>query len=296
MKKLVFLLILLPTVAFSQENLKKSAQDFIPSYFKLWEDKKWDEILNSYTDDAQVIHYRLVRPLNQLVKNIVENWKQNQTSYKVDIESISADVVSPTSAFVIATFLDYEIDKSGEAQVGQGMELFLLELIDNSWKINKAIPIYSPPVIYNKNIEQKFQTGILSPQSRLDGAMNQMGAIMMYNLEYFKKNGKTPAEIGKMMGARFAITWDQSRGFAGLVSGCVWGIQTMSSYIEVLERNENTLKIKFVPFTISETWDVTREDILDMFQNTWSEIADYMGGTCSLVDDGKYWIATMNKK
>ena len=40
MKKLFFLLILLPVVTFSQENLKKSAEDFVTGYFKLFEDKK----------------------------------------------------------------------------------------------------------------------------------------------------------------------------------------------------------------------------------------------------------------
>lgn len=296
MKKLVFLLLLLPAVAFSQESLKKSAQDFIPSYFKLWEDKKWDELLKSYTDDAQVIRYRSAQPLYPLVKNIIEGYKENLESYKVDIESISTDVIPPNSAFVTVNFLDTEIDKSGKVQVGQGMEMFLLELKDNSWKIKKAIPIYSPPVIYNKNVDQKFQTGIVSPLSRLNETMNQMGGIMMYSIEYFKKNGTSPAELGKMMGSRFAKTWDQSKGFEGLVSGCLWGLQTMSTYIEVLERSENTFKVRFVPFSISETWDVTREDMLGMFQNSWNEIADYMGGTCSLVDDGEYFLLTLNKK
>ena len=296
MKKLIFFLILLPTVAFSQENLKKSAEDFVTSYFKLWEDKKWDEILNSFTDDAQVIGYRSARLVKTALKSMVEGYKINLESYKLDIESISTDVVSPTSAFVTINFLSTEIDKSGKAQVGQGMEMFLLELKDNSWKIKKVIPITSPPVIYNKDVDQKFQTGILSPSSRLNGAMNQMGGIMKYNIEYFKKNGTTPAELGKMMGLRFAKTWDQSLGFAGLVSGFLWSLQTMSTYIEVLERSETTFKVRFVPFSVSETWDVTREDILSMFQNNWNEIADYMGGTCSVVDDGKYMLLTLNKK
>jgi hypothetical protein len=39
MKKLIFLLILLPAVAFSQEALKKSAEDFVTNYFKWWKIK-----------------------------------------------------------------------------------------------------------------------------------------------------------------------------------------------------------------------------------------------------------------
>jgi hypothetical protein len=63
-----------------------------------------------------------------------------------------------------------------------------------------------------------------------------------------------------------------------------------------MERNENRFKVRFVPLTISETWDVTEKDMIDMFQNVWSEITDYMGGTCLLVDDGKFWVLTLNKK
>jgi hypothetical protein len=296
MKKLIFLLILLPAVAFSQESLKKSAENFIISYFKLWEDKKWDVIVNSNSEDGQLIwpnHF--VGSLPVSMKSLVERNKSEMTSDKIDVKWISADVMGATSAMVTASYLE-TTDRSGNVRVTDNLDVYLLELKDGSWKIKKLIPQDNYPLIYNENIDKKFQTGRLGPLPRYDGATGQMGAIMMYELEYFKKNGTNPAELGKLMGSRFAKTWDPSRGFAGLVSGCIWGLQTMSTYIEVLERNESTLKMKFIPFTISETWDITEKDMIDMFQNIWNEIANYMGGTCSLVDDGKYWIVTMNKK
>ena len=229
------------------------------------------------------------------MKTVVERNKTEMTSDKVDVKWISADVMGPTAAMVTASYLE-TTDRSGNVRVTDNLDVYILELKEGSWKIKKLIPQDNYPLIFNENIDKKFKTGRLAPLSRFDGASNQAMAIMMANLEYFKKNGTTPTELGKMMGSRFAKTWNQSAGFAGLVSGFVWGTQLFSTYTEVMERNDNTLKIKFFPLSVSQTWEVTKEDILSMYQNTWNEIADYMGATCSLIDDGKYWVLTLNKK
>ena len=62
MKKLFFLLIIIPAIAFSQqttikataseENLKKSAETYVTNWLKSWENQKWDEILNSSTENG----------------------------------------------------------------------------------------------------------------------------------------------------------------------------------------------------------------------------------------------------
>ena len=128
MKKLIFLLILLPTVAFSQDNLKKSAEDFVASYFKLWEDKKWDDILNSLSEDGQIIwpnHF--VESLNVSMKSVVERNKSEMTSDKVDIKWISADVMGPTSAMVTASYLE-TTDRSGNVRMTDNLDVYLLDI------------------------------------------------------------------------------------------------------------------------------------------------------------------------
>ena len=119
----------------------------------------------------------------------------------------------------------------------------------------------------------------------------------MYFLEEYKKNGTTPAQLGNQIGSRFAQFWDKSGGFEEYVSGILWNLQTLSTYIEVLESNESMIKIKWNPsIPISNDWDVSKKELLEYFQNAFGEIAKYMGATCSIVDDGKYWILTLNKK
>jgi hypothetical protein len=227
---------------------------------------------------------------------MIENRKKTVTSEKIDVKSISAEVLSPNIALVTANYLQ-TTDRSGNISFFDNLDVFLLEMKEGSWKIRKYIPHFNYPLIYNENIDKKFQTGRLAPLSRFDGLSSQMNGILLYFFEDYKKNGTTPAQLGKIVGSRFAKTWNQSRGFEGLASGFLWNLQTMSTYIEVLDRNENTAKYKCNPMlTISERWNVTKQEALEYCQNAFGEIADYMGGTCLIVEDGKFWILTFNKK
>lgn len=176
------------------------------------------------------------------------------------------------------------------------IEVYLLERKDDIWKIKKDVANWNFPLINNENIDKKYQINNMSASAKLDGAINQRWYAIFYDIDYFKKNGTPPAEYGKMMGVMYAKGKDKSKGFEGLFYGFIWDLQILSKYVEVMERNETSFKARFIPPIIGEKWDFTREELFNYSKNVWSEIADYMGATCTQTDDGKYWIATMNKK
>lgn len=298
MKKLIFVLVFLPFVAVSQLSLNQSAEEFVRSYFKMFEEKKWDEILRSYSEDGQMIWpNHAISSLPVTMKSIVEQNKIDMSSDKIDVKWILADVMGPESAMVTASYLE-TTDRSGNVRVTDNLDVYLLNVEEGSWKIKKLIPQDNYPLIYSEHIDKKFQTGRMGPLNRFDGALIQNGFIYMVELEFSKKRGTNPVELGKMIGERDAKIEHEVGEFAGLASAFVWGIQALSTYTEVIERNDNALKIKFIPFDIPKPWgsDATNEDLRIMLENCWNESADSMGGSCSIEADGKFWVLALNKK
>ena len=114
----------------------------------------------------------------------------------------------------------------------------------------------------------------------------------------YKKNGTSPAQLGKIIGARFAEGWNPEGGFDGLASGFTNVIQSLSTNVEVLELNKNTAKFKYDPFfsQMAQYYNLSKQDVLEYFQNAFGAIADKMGSTSSLVEDDKYYLLTLNKK
>lgn len=251
MKSLLFyVFILLPSILFGQDDLKKSAEDFMKGYYKLFEEKKWNLVTETYAEDAQVVWMNgMVLSLYEMMKPVLEKNKTEMTSDKVDVKWILSDITGPNSVLVTTRYIE-ATDRTG-------------------------------------NTAAIFKAG---------NAINHGWVLILSMIEHFKNAGISPAESGKMIGARFAKTWDPSMGFEALASGFNWGLQIMSTYVEVLERNNRTFKAKFLSPATYESWNVTKEDLLVCSQNTWQEIADYMGGICSLTEDGNYWIITMTKK
>jgi hypothetical protein len=306
MKRLIFLLIIIPVIAFSQntdtktttseENLKKSAETFVANWFKYWDDKKYNEILNSVNQDASYINLTSTKPLSKNFNEFIDYLKKNDGSYKVNTYSYATDVLSKTLAIVSVKYIDSTIIKS-DITVTDNFDIIILEMVNDAWKFKNYYSTAFMPVVFNANIDKKWQKGKVEPVWRFSGAVNQMFSLVVGFIEDYKKNGTNPAQAGKMMGARFAKVWDQSRGFDGLASGMMWSFQTMSTYVEVLERNENMIKFKIEPFQVDEkNWNVTQQELLEFFQNSLNEIASTMGGTCIIIVDTKQWIVTLSKK
>ena len=291
MKKLIFILIMLPVVAFSQENLQQSAENFIISYLKMFEEKKWDEIPNAWAKDAQIVRLDgVISPAAEMIKNVIKNNSPTIVSEKNDIIWIKTDAFDSNTAMVSVRYIETVKRTTDPLRVTDNVGVFLAVKEEGVWKIKKWILVQNFAINYDNKIDKKYKTNPAASIYRFNSAMSQFWAMIIYNVESSKKSGITPAEAGKAMGIRFVKTWDVSKGFDGLVSGFVWGLQVMSNYVEVLERNEDTLKARFLPPSNLKGWDVTKDELRITALNVWSEIAKGMGGTCSLTDDGDFWV------
>lgn len=302
MKKFILLLLLAPVIAIGQqtvagqETLKKSAETFITNFYKNWENKNWDEILNSTCKESKYISLARTSDLLDVFKSVVEYYKTDVTDCKIDINSLSSEVLGSTSALMTIRYIETD-NMQGDLKKWDYLDIYLLEMDKDVWKIKTYYPQYFPAVVFSDKVDKQWQKGKAEPAWRYIGTCNQMQGLFSYFMEDYKKNGTSASEMGKKVGARFATYWDHSKGFEELTSGFLWVLQTASTYIEVMERNENTVKFKFEPFQADvKTWGITKQEMLEYFQNAFGEIATSLGGTCSIVVDGKYYVMTMNKK
>lgn len=307
MKKIIFLLILISAFSFgqnaqkrnsgSQEELKKSAETFVTDWIKYFENKNWDAIVNSADADGLLISALEASPLKNSLEGITEyGKKKDNSSKKILIDSLSTEVFGKTSAMVTARYKTSLISPWGTTDIAN-LDNFRLEKIDGNWKIKTWFRQEYFPTIFSENIESvwNYRRDLLW---RFNDAIFQMGNIALFFMGEYKKNGTSPAQLGKIMGARFAEGWNPEGGFDGLASGFTNVIQSLSTNVEVLELNKNTAKFKYDPFfsQMAQYYNLSKQDVLEYFQNAFGAIADKMGSTSSLVEDDKYYLLTLNKK
>lgn len=307
MKKIIFLFILISAFSFgqnpqkknsgNQDDLKNSAQTFVADWINYFENKNWDAIVNSASADGLYISALETSILKNTLEGIVDyNRKNDNSSKKILIDSLSTEVFGKTSAFVTAWYKTNLYGPWGSTTFAS-LDNFRIEKIDGKWKIKTWFRQEYFPTIFNKNIESvwNYRRDLLW---RFNDAIFQMGGITLYFMGEFKKNGTSPAQLGKFMGERFAESWNQSAGFDGLASSFTNLIQSLSTHVEVLELNNQTAKLKFDPAfkPFAQYNNITEKELLEFFQNSFGAIADKMGSTCSLVEDDKFYVLTFNKK
>jgi len=307
MKNTLFLLLIIPFMAFGQSSitpetetpdaLKKSAESFVTSWFKCFEEKKLDNLTGFFSDDAQLYTSAKTVLLKDEAKSLTDYYKNKVTDCKATINSFSTEVFGQNAALVTVRYLEMD-EVQGNREYFDYLDNYLLEKQNGNWKIKRIISSYSQPVIFGNSVENSWQRGKAEPFNRFNGALGQMNGITAYFLGDYKKNGTPLPELGKIVGARFAKSWDESRGFKGLSSGFVWVVQSISPYIEILERSETNVKVKYENIfrNLEKDWNITDQEILDYFRNAFSAIADHMGGTCTIDEDGKYYLLTLNEK
>lgn len=296
MKKLLFLLFLLPAIAFSQGDQMKSAEDFVRGYFKMFEEKNWDVIPDMYAEDGQVIGFgNKIMSLSETMKPVLERNKTEMTVETINIEWIQTKPTGSNTVLVTTKYFDMT-NRSGNIRITENIGNFLLEKNDDTWKIKMWINNQNSPVINSENIEAKYRVSNSPASYKFAASVSSSYGFECCMIEYFKKKGISPAELGKIVGKRYASTWDKSVIYKGLISNFAGFFPIISTYVEILERTDNTFKAKLLAPTIKKSWEITRSDVLDFVQNTYFEIADNMGSDCKVSDDGQYWIITMNKK
>ena len=308
MKSILFLILVIPFLANAQSNstpenetsdatLKKSAEDFVLNWFNCFETKNWDNFSDYFFEDAQLYTPAKTTLIKEVSKSLIDQYTNVVTQCDTKIESMSTEVIGQDAALVTVRYLETDVVK-GSPVYFDYLDNYLLEKQNDNWKIKRLISNYSQPVLFGNSVASNWKKGKVEPFYRFNGAVGQMAGISFYFMEDYKKKGITPAQLGTEIGSRFASYWDQSKGFNGLASGFIWNIQTTVPYLEVLERNETILKMKFENAFVpnEKRWDLTNQEVLDYFRNAFGAIAEHMGGTCNIEEDGKYYLMTLNKK
>ncbi|HAR37244.1 MAG: hypothetical protein A2W86_02250 [Bacteroidetes bacterium GWD2_45_23] len=292
MKKILFLLFLIPVLVFCQEDQNKSAEDFVKEYSKLFEEKNWDAVQKMYAEGAIIIEpHGKVQPIRETIKSFFEK----TGNIKQDVKNISTEITGPNSAIVTRIFTETR-DRSGKAEVIDFFEIYILEKIDGVWKIKINYYSLNNPLIFAKTIDKKYQIPNAPLFDKAGWLVSHAWDVAILFINYFKETGTTSAEVGIMVGKRSSKTFNQSEGFDGLTDIFISGLQILSTYAEVLERDETTFKAKFLAPVVDKDFDVTSDDLYIFSKNMWTEMADYMGSDCNLSVDGDYWILSMNKK
>ncbi len=153
MKKILLLLFLFPVIALGQEDLKKSAEDFVLNYIKLFQEKKWDVIQDMYVDDAQMIQPDgKVVPLRETIKSFFDE----VSGIKDDVKQVTVDVTGPNSALVMTRFIETR-DWTVKVEVRDFFEIYLLERVEGVWKIKKYYFNMNNPLTFSEAIEEKYQ-------------------------------------------------------------------------------------------------------------------------------------------
>ncbi|MCE5206039.1 MAG: nuclear transport factor 2 family protein [Porphyromonadaceae bacterium] len=296
MKKLLFLLLLFPIIAFSQEDLKTSAEEFVRNYYKLFQESNIDLLKDKFAEDAQfILAHGQVLPLRETLQSNFEKNRDSITNYKIEVKYIIADVTAPNSAFVTTNCIE-SWERLGETRSQELFEIYLLERSGDSWKLKKNYFNENYPLIFAKSIEEKYQTKNSPVIAKLRWSMNHIWSLTSYEIEYFKKIGSSAAKAGTDVGKRYAKDFDKPMEFNNVVGGFVWFFQIISPYMEVLKRDETSFTAKIYAPSVDKSTDVTPEEFFIFDRNVWAEIANYLGNSFEMIVDGDYWIITMNKK
>lgn len=296
MKKLLFLLALLPAIAFSQQDLKTSAEEFVHNYYKLCQEANFDLLKDKISEDAQFIFpHGQVLPLRETLQSNLKKFGDTITNYKIEVKYIIADIIHPNSAFVTTSCIE-SMDWLGEAKSLEYFEIYLLERTGSSWKLKKNYFSQNYPLVFAKTIEEKYQTENSPIINKLGWSMNHISSLTSYEIEHFKKTGISAAESGTLMGKRYAKDFDKPMEFYDVAGGFIWFFQIISPYMEVLKRDDTSFKAKIVAPIVDKSTDVTPEELFIYNSHVWTEIANYLETSFEMSAEDDYWIITMNKK
>ena len=135
-------------------------------------------------------------------------------SKKILIDSHSTEVFGKTSAIVTARYKTSLISPLGTRDIAN-MDNFRIEKIDGNWKIKTWFRQEYFPTIFSENIESVWNYR-LDLLLRFNDAIFQMGNIALFFIGEYKKNGTSPAQLGKLWVANLQKGGIQKEDLMGL--------------------------------------------------------------------------------
>jgi len=307
MKKLFFISVLLPVIAFSQgsqiksptpdDSLKKSAENFLTTYYEYYQNKEWDKILSLLSEDGLYFTETESATLPVYYKLVADYADKLDYKLQIKIISMQTQVIGQYAAYITVKVLADYTDKNG-TKISEYLRMFLLESTEGAWKIKSIYTSDIDPFIYSDNIDTKWQAGITSSNYQSITATGLLYAFTNFFLTEFKNRNIDVSLLGKQYAADWAkgITDSGLKAFENYIETLIWNIQAESLYIEVLERSDTSFKVKYQPFNLGASTTTFDPELIAFFNSYFNELSSYFGGESTLVVQGKYWILTVNKK
>jgi hypothetical protein len=257
----------------NSEDLKKSAEDFVTTWLRNWENKNWDEVMNCMNDKTTYSDLLETKPLSSLVQMLVQTGSMPEI--RITMQSAEAEILGSTNALVNARYLQ-ETSTGSNPKMTEQLDIFLLSLDGNKWKIRNYYSFENFQVNFNQDIDKKWQYGKTDLQQRFSTGVISRTNLIIYFLEDNQKRGISPAQVGKNMGERYARLVNRQLGFNDLVSIYTSFLQTISTYVEVVERNENHAKFRFDPsLQITARREIDASGLLEYWKNYFGTHASF---------------------
>lgn len=275
----------------NSEDLKKSAEDFVTTWFKNWENKNWDAVTNAITENTTYSDVQVTQPLSSVIEYMLRSGSMPEM--KITVQSVTAQILGSANALVNARYLQ-ETSTNANPKMTEQLDIFLLDLDSNSWKIRNYYSTETFQVNFSPGIEKKWQYGKADLQQRFSNSVSSRTNLLIYILEDNEKRGISAGQVGINLGERYAKLRNQSLGFNDMVYVYTSFLQGISTYLELTERDENHAKFRYDPsLQLLATSDIDAVKLLDYWNNYFLTHASFFGTKASVVQDGNYYILSI---
>jgi hypothetical protein len=135
--------------------------------------------------------------------------------------------------------------------------------------------------------------------------MNQAWGLMVAGIYVAKQSGTSVEDYATQIGDLFKYTWNRDWGFEGLVQGMLSNLESFRSAkdpaIEILYQDKNSIQFKWKinykeMFSKGYVYNITFEEMNEMFFYLQKQIADYLGSSIEHEVDGEWLKITISRR
>jgi len=288
-----------------QVDLSPKVEETTKNAVLEWHNKYWNTYNNMQFTDADKFYAEDIIAISN--EFLMDYEKIIKTHNDVSKSLININCVIDSSKIMV-------IDKNQASIVGfgYGSQVDTLEKVTNmrfnytmnvkkesgEWKIktmHEHVNYY--PLTFSDNIPPEKRTGNIGMNYKFRVSLMHTWAIFVFDFKFLKSKGVRVEEYANAMGEYLADGWDAKLGFEGLCKYVIRNSQVFSTDVELLEKTDEILKIRtskyykdFLPKEINDG------EMLKFWEISNRIIADKMGATLTIEDDGDYFIQTVKKK
>jgi Flp pilus assembly protein TadD len=228
------------------------------------------------------------------VNGLIQYRNSTEPPRTIEIDSVMVDITGPANAIATARYRSIILVPGNNLKVAN-LDILLLEKQHDNWIIKAWNPQEYFHVVYDGKIKSVWNYK-KENSWRFCDASNEIRYLFIYLLEENKKNGKTPADLGEVLAARFSGMMITGRGFSDIVASQVRNIQTFFwKNIEVPEITGTSAMIRFDPVIgmLMESRNINEKEYIEFFDAFFRSLVKLPGYKSKLTNEGDTWLLTM---